>query len=120
MKANNIHVMAIPPHTSHIIQALDSTPFAQFKKNCGRGTFQSITSTLRQRFCQIVCLFCCTLGCLLVCVVKHLFHVYIECGYLLNSHLNFSGTQKPAPTLVLELQHVKSLKKLMRWRVKVC
>ena len=24
--------MAIPPHTSHIIQALDSTPFAQFKK----------------------------------------------------------------------------------------
>ena len=24
--------MAIPPHTSHIVQALDSTPFAQFKK----------------------------------------------------------------------------------------
>ena len=32
MKANNIHVMAIPTHTSHIVQALDSTPFAQFKK----------------------------------------------------------------------------------------
>ena len=32
MKANNIHVLAIPPHTSHIVQALDSTPFAQFKK----------------------------------------------------------------------------------------
>ena len=32
MWENNIHVMAIPPHTSHIVQALDSTPFAQFKK----------------------------------------------------------------------------------------
>ena len=32
MKANNIHVMAISPHTSHIVQALDSTPSAQFKK----------------------------------------------------------------------------------------
>ena len=32
MKANNIHVLAIPPHTSHIVQALDSTPFGQFKK----------------------------------------------------------------------------------------
>ena len=40
-----------------------------------------------------MCLFCF----LLVCVVKHFFHVYIECGYLLNSHLNFSGTQKPVP-----------------------
>ena len=30
MKANNIHVLAIPPHTSHIVQALDSTPFVQF------------------------------------------------------------------------------------------
>ena len=33
MKENNIHVMAIPPHTSHILQPLDSTPFAQFKCN---------------------------------------------------------------------------------------
>ena len=33
MKENNIHVMAIPPHTSHIVQALDSTPYAQLKKN---------------------------------------------------------------------------------------
>ena len=32
MKANNIHVLAIPPHISHIVQALDSTPFAQFKE----------------------------------------------------------------------------------------
>ena len=30
---NNIHILAIPPHTSHIVQALDSTPFVQFKKN---------------------------------------------------------------------------------------
>ena len=27
MKANNIQVLEIPPHTSHIVQALDSTPF---------------------------------------------------------------------------------------------
>ena len=27
MKANNIHVFTIPPHTSHILQPLDSTPF---------------------------------------------------------------------------------------------
>ena len=33
MRDNNIHVMAIPPHTSHILQPLDSTPFAQFKRN---------------------------------------------------------------------------------------
>ena len=32
MKANNVHVMAIPPHTSHIVQALDSTPFAQLRE----------------------------------------------------------------------------------------
>ena len=32
MKEMKIHVMAIPPHTSHIVQVLDSTPFAQFKK----------------------------------------------------------------------------------------
>ena len=36
MKANNVHVMAIPLHISHIVQALDSTPFAQFKK-CSNG-----------------------------------------------------------------------------------
>ena len=33
MREHNIHVMAIPPHTSHILQPLDSTPFAQFKHN---------------------------------------------------------------------------------------
>ena len=33
MRENNIHVMTILPHTSHILQPLDSTPFAQFKHN---------------------------------------------------------------------------------------
>ena len=33
MRAHNIHVLALPPHTSHIIQALDNLPFAQFKKS---------------------------------------------------------------------------------------
>ena len=57
MLENNIHVLAIPPHTSHIVQALDSTPFAQFKNwqrllldyNCkhhgqvlGKGDFFSL------------------------------------------------------------------------------
>ena len=27
MKKNNIHVMAIPSHTSYIVQAMDSTPY---------------------------------------------------------------------------------------------
>ena len=33
MKANNIHVFTIPTHTSHILQPLDSTPFAMFKRH---------------------------------------------------------------------------------------
>ena len=33
MSANNIEIITIPPHTSHILQALDSVPFAQFKKS---------------------------------------------------------------------------------------
>ena len=33
MREHNIHVMAIPPHISHILQPLDSTPFVQFKHN---------------------------------------------------------------------------------------
>ena len=31
MISNNIEVLAIPGHTSHILQPLDSTPFANFK-----------------------------------------------------------------------------------------
>ena len=30
---NNIEVLAIPAHTSHVIQPLDSTPFANFKSH---------------------------------------------------------------------------------------
>ena len=33
MREHNIHVIAIPSHTSHSLQPLDSTPFAQFKCN---------------------------------------------------------------------------------------
>ena len=33
MTANKIEVLAIPGHTSHILQPLDSTPFANFKTN---------------------------------------------------------------------------------------
>jgi len=33
MRANNIEVLTIPPHTSHVLQPLDSVPFAQFKRN---------------------------------------------------------------------------------------
>ena len=32
MRANNIEILTIPPHTSHLLQPLDSVPFAQFKK----------------------------------------------------------------------------------------
>ena len=31
MRANGIKVLTIPPHTSHVLQLLDSVPFAQFK-----------------------------------------------------------------------------------------
>ena len=33
MRANGIEVLTIPPHTSHLLQPLDSVPFAQFKKH---------------------------------------------------------------------------------------
>ena len=33
MRANDIEVLTIPLHTSHILQPLDSIPFAQFKKH---------------------------------------------------------------------------------------
>ena len=32
MISNNIEVLTIAPHTSHLLQALDSVPFVQFKK----------------------------------------------------------------------------------------
>ena len=49
MQENNIHVMAIPPHTSHILQALDSTPFAQFKKN-----WQKLLSEWKGQFFEVM------------------------------------------------------------------
>ena len=33
MRANNIEILIIPPHTSHLLQTLDLVPFAQFKKH---------------------------------------------------------------------------------------
>lgn len=33
MIENKISVISIPPHTSHIVQPLDSVPFAEFKRN---------------------------------------------------------------------------------------
>ena len=33
MRANDIEVLTIPSHTSHILQPLDSIPFAQFKRH---------------------------------------------------------------------------------------
>ena len=32
MHDNNVEILTIPPNTSHLLQALDSVPFAQFKK----------------------------------------------------------------------------------------
>ena len=33
MRENNVEVLTIPPHTSHVLQPLDSIPFTQFKKH---------------------------------------------------------------------------------------
>ena len=33
MRANDIEVLTIPPHTSHLLQPLDSAPFGAFKVN---------------------------------------------------------------------------------------
>ena len=33
MRANNIEILTIPPHTYHLLQALNLVPFAQFKKH---------------------------------------------------------------------------------------
>ncbi|XP_065662731.1 uncharacterized protein LOC136085358 [Hydra vulgaris] len=34
MKANNIHVFALPSHTTHWLQPLDRVPFGSFKRKC--------------------------------------------------------------------------------------
>lgn len=33
MRANDIEILTIPPHTSHLLQALDKMPFSAFKKS---------------------------------------------------------------------------------------
>ena len=42
MRANGIEVLTIPPHTSHVLQPLDSIPFTQLKKT-GKRIFEDIT-----------------------------------------------------------------------------
>ena len=32
MRYNNMEILTIPPHTTHLLQVLDSVPFMQFKK----------------------------------------------------------------------------------------
>ena len=46
MRANNVEILTIPPHTSHIIQPLDSVPFAQFKKSWENHLMNTITVTV--------------------------------------------------------------------------
>ena len=43
MRANNIEIITIPPHTSHILQAVDSVPFARNLRNHGSLTSESTT-----------------------------------------------------------------------------
>ena len=43
MWANGIEVLRIPPHTSHVLQPLDSIPFAQLKEN-GKRIFEDVTA----------------------------------------------------------------------------
>ena len=45
MKEHNVHVLAIPPHTSHLVQALDSTPFVQFKSALQRKLLDWLFNT---------------------------------------------------------------------------
>ena len=40
MRANGIEVLMIPPHTSHVLQPLDSIPFTQFKKKLGKESLK--------------------------------------------------------------------------------
>ena len=44
IRANNIEIITIPPHISHILQALDSVPFTQFKKSWESNLKKYITN----------------------------------------------------------------------------
>ena len=46
MRENNVEVLTIPPHTSHVLQPLDSIPFAQFKKHWEKNYGGTIFSIL--------------------------------------------------------------------------
>ena len=45
MKEHNVHVLAFPPHTSHLVQALDYAPFAKFKSACQRKLLDWLFNT---------------------------------------------------------------------------
>ena len=45
MKEHNVHVLAIPPHKSHLVQVLDSTPFVQFKSAWQRKLLNLLVNT---------------------------------------------------------------------------
>ena len=47
MVHNNIEVMAIPAHTSHVMQPLDSTPFANFKTNWNNNVIEYLFTSVR-------------------------------------------------------------------------
>ena len=44
MRANNVKILTILPHTSHIIQPLNSVPFTQFKKSWENHLIITVTA----------------------------------------------------------------------------
>ncbi len=42
MEANDVIVLAIPPHTSHVMQPLDKGPFHALKKYWNRGLYSKL------------------------------------------------------------------------------
>ena len=45
MNTNNIHVLALPAHTTHCLQPLDDVPFANFKGSWYEGVRQYVRSS---------------------------------------------------------------------------
>ena len=58
MKEHNVHVLAIPPHTSHLVQALDSTTFVQFKSAWQRKLLDWLFNTGVKNLPKIISLMC--------------------------------------------------------------
>ena len=48
MRANNVKILTIPPHTSHIIQCLDSVSFAQLERSWENHLMKYNTSHSRR------------------------------------------------------------------------